>query len=234
MMQGHPTCRLANGSSRSRLPLAWASGKPGSRGWACSTSSSSRSSSARVRPRAWSCRVRKRRRRTCQDPHRPGEPPRVRHVAEPVGPIHPHELQDRQDQRDPADDGAVQRLVEISHEPCGQHDTEAGRRQHAAHVVPACVLMKGADCGDIADEEERQDHAGGRTRAQEESEDEDVEQAHPREPGFPDAHAKGSRDREDPFANRHVGCASHHRTADSAGKGGMTAHSFLESSWSRL
>src|SRR6185436_6971580 len=52
----HPTCRLAHGSSRSSVPLPWASGKPGSRGWACSTSSSSLFSSARARPPAWSCR----------------------------------------------------------------------------------------------------------------------------------------------------------------------------------
>src|SRR6185503_13724423 len=43
------------------------------------------------------------------------------------------------------------------------------------------------------------------TRAEEERKDKDVEHAHPREPGFPDAHAQGSHDREDPFANRHLG-----------------------------
>jgi hypothetical protein len=130
----------------------------------------------------------------------------VRHVAQPLRPVHPRELQDRQDQRDPADDGAVQRLVEIAHEPCSQHDTKACRRQHAAHVVPARVLMKDADCGDIADQEERQDHAGGRAGAKEKGEDEDVEHAHPRQSRFPDAHAKRSHDRKDPFAKRHLGC----------------------------
>ena len=72
-----------------------------------------------------------------------------------------------------------------ANEPCGERDTEARRREHAAHVVPARVLMKGADCGDIADEKERQDHAGGRTRAKEKANTSTWNMLIPESPAFP-------------------------------------------------
>ena len=115
---------------------------------------------------------------------RPGEPPRVRHVVKPLWTDRPHHLQNRQRQNDHANDWLVDRFIQPSHHDSGDDHADTGRRQHAPHVAPSCVLMKDADGADVTNKEHWQQNAGRLARAKEEREDQHLHEAHAREPRF--------------------------------------------------
>jgi len=73
------------------------------------------------------------------------------------------------------------------------------------------MRVKCPDCRQVAEDEERQHHARGTTRAEEPREDQHVQQTETGETGFADADADRRDDRGDPL---HVGQVGHMSLAD--------------------
>jgi len=136
---------------------------------------------------------------SCEETDGCSEPCGVGEIFEEGGFEEAEELEGGEGKDDESDEGLVIGVADLIDQPSTDDHADGGGGEEASDEIPAGVVAESINGEEIGADEHGEDHARGWASTEEVGEDEDVEEADPREATFGEADAEGGDDGEGPL-----------------------------------
>ena len=136
---------------------------------------------------------------SCEETDGCSEPCGVGEIFEEGGFEEAEELEGGEGEDDGSDKGLVIGVADFIDQPGADDHADGGGGKEASDEIPAGVVAESINGEEIGADEHGEDHARGWASTEEVGEDEDVEEADPREATFGEADAEGGDDGEGPL-----------------------------------